>query len=339
MKPCVVIESHIPHVPDELQEYFNVKRVTPEKITPNIVNDADALIVRTRTRCDSSLLGSSCAEFVATATIGTDHLDLRWLADNNITAVSAPGCNAPAVAQYVYASLLRHPALKGSGLQGKTIAVVGVGHVGSIVARWGHSLGMRVLTVDPPRARKGDDGEWVSLRQAVKEADIVTFHTPLSRSGEDKTLDLCSAELMTQMKPGAIIINAARGKIVDETALIHNVESGHLAAPIIDCWTSEPTPRQRLLDLAAVATPHIAGYSWEGKLRATIVCLNALCDHFHKPRLAFPPLADVEGAGRENPTVDEITASYNPLNDTETLRANPSAFESLRNNYNLRHEI
>lgn len=333
-----IIESHIPHVPEALTRHFEIVRLTPDEITPESVSDADALIVRTRTRCDKELLEQSKVQFIATATIGTDHLDLDWLRSRGIATVSAPGCNAPAVAQYIFASLLRHPQLGGE-VEGKSIAVAGVGHVGTIVARWAEALGMNVRLVDPPRQRSAGDLPFVTLDEAVMDADVVTFHTPLTRSGADATYHIGDKRLIDMLKPGAIVANAARGGIVDEAELLKAVESGRLSAPIIDCWESEPRINPRLLESAFVATPHIAGYSAEGKLRATRTVIDALCRHFGTPTLQFPELSDVTGAGADSPTPTEIVTSYNPLTDTMRLRNNPSQFESLRNNYNYRHEV
>lgn len=337
-RPKVVIESHIPAVPDELCRHFDIVRLDPEAITADAVRNADALIVRTRTRCDSALLSGSKVRFVATATIGTDHLDLRWLASNGITTVSAPGCNAPAVAQYVMSSIIRHPLFHGFHA-GRAIAIVGVGHVGTIVSRWAQGINMNVLHVDPPRQRRGDPGQWWSLREAAARAEIITFHTPLTHQGSDATFHLADQNLLSSMRSDALVINAARGGIVDETALLNHIDSGHLEAPIIDCWESEPDINRELLDRAFVATPHIAGYSIEGKQRATMRVVEALCSHFGKPCPSFPPIYDPTGEGELQPKPMDITLSYNPLADTEALRQSPESFETLRNNYNLRHEI
>lgn len=347
MRPRVIIESHIPHVPDSLGEVADVVRLAPDQITPITISEADALIVRTRTRCDRALLAGSQVRFVATATIGTDHLDLQWLSEAGITAVSAPGCNAPAVAQYLFASLLSHSAFADIEIDrrfaGKTIAVIGVGHVGSIVTRWARQLGMKVLPVDPLRAERGESDDshpFVTLEQALPLADIVTLHVPLTDMGRYPTRAMIDARAIASMPQGVVIVNAARGGIVDEQALIEAVRAGHLDAPIIDCWTGEPDISAELLDLCAVATPHIAGYSAEGKLRATQVVTDALCDKFMLPRCEWPRIFDPAGRGAERVTPQMIAGSYAPQRDTEALCEGGSAvFEALRNNYDLRHEV
>lgn len=342
MKPKIIIESHIPSVPDSLGRNAEVVRLDPEAIDAAAVADADALIVRTRTRCDASLLSGSKVKIVATATIGTDHLDLPWLASQGIATVSAPGCNAPAVGQYVMSALLRHPALCPGGdyssLRGKTIAVVGVGHVGTIVARWAVSLGMNVLAVDPPRRLNGDPGEWTELADALPQADIVTLHTPLVKDGEYPTYHLIDETTLRLCRPGAVIVNAARGAVADNAALLEAATSGRIAAPVIDCWENEPRISLPLLAVAATATPHIAGYSREGKLRATRRAVEAVCTHLGIPVPEFPHLDDTTGKGLESVTTEMILGSYDPAVDTAALRADPASFESLRNHYNYRSE-
>ncbi len=342
LKPRIIIESHIPWVPDELSRHADVVRLSPEEITPTTVSSADALIVRTRTRCDSSLLSSSNVKIVATATIGTDHLDLPWLASKGIDFVSAPGCNAPAVAQYVMASLLRHPNLCPQGdysrLHGKKIAVVGVGHVGTIVARWAKSLGMKILAVDPPRQHRGDSGEWYSLSDILPQADIITLHTPLLSQGKWPTFHLIDSSTIELCRQGVVIVNAARGGIVDNQALLEAALNQRISPPVIDCWEHEPNLLLPLLKASAIATPHIAGYSSEGKLRATAMTISAVCRRLGIAWPQFPPLSDPTGIGIETVTPEAILKSYDPTIDTLALKTSPELFEQLRNNYNYRNE-
>ncbi len=348
----IIIESHIPYIGDTLDDLGSVRRLAPEEFTPEAVADADALIVRTRTRCDASLLSGSKVRFVATATIGTDHIDLPWCAANGITTVSAPGCNAPAVAQYVWASLLRLLP----SVEGKTIGIVGLGHVGSIVAAWGFRLGVRVLACDPPRQRR--DGGWntvspyeaggepfVSLAHIAREADIITFHTPLIRSGEDCTFHMASRDLFRSLLRKPIIINAARGAVADNAALVEALKEGLVSAAVMDCWEGEPSISPELLELAAVATPHIAGYSIEGKQRASAACIAALRRFAGQEAVdavgEMPAASTCTDAQDVDPALfgQRILASYDPFADTERLRADKSSFETLRNNYLLRHEV
>lgn len=341
----IIVESHIPYVGNRLDDLGEVVRLAPEYITREAVADADALIVRTRTRCGAPLLDGLAVKFVATATIGTDHIDRVWCASRGIEVHSCPGCNAPGVAQYVWSSVLR---LRDS-VEGAVIGVVGLGNVGSIVARWARRLGVKVLACDPPRERRS--GGWdpanpaaagsepfVSLGRIAREADIITFHTPLTREGEDRTFHIADSSFFASFERKPIFINAARGAVVDTPALVEAIRSGGVSGSVIDCWEGEPAISRELLELASIATPHIAGYSIEGKQRATASCIAAL--------RRFAGAA----AGPDTPIVsppynlampfgERIIASYDPLADTVALRSDPSAFEALRNHYSLRHEV
>lgn len=344
-KPRLIIESHVPCVPEQLGEYFDIERLAPEDFTPDAVADADAMIIRTRTRCDASLLAGSKVRFIATATIGTDHIDRQWCESHGITIASAPGCNAPAVAQYVLASLL---ALMPEGLVGRTIGVVGVGHVGSIVVDWAAQLGMKVLVNDPPRALREPDFQNVPLDRLLAESDVVTLHVPHTVGGDCPTHHLADAELFNAMKPGAVLINSARGPIVKTDDLVAALEQGRISRAVIDCWEGEPHISQRLLELASIATPHIAGYSKNGKIRATMMAVNALCEYFG---IDYRMTADIPAGAAEHVTADAIRQSYNPLADTAALRAGlvsagstpipdfSAHFEKLRNTYHLRPEV
>lgn len=346
----IIIEKNIPFIRGLLDAYAAVEYLAPEDITPAAMRDADALITRTRTRCDASLLSGSACRFIATATIGTDHIDLEYCRNNGVTVANAPGCNAPAVAQYVLASVLSW--LDGKSPVDTTLAVVGVGHVGSIVARWAEGLGMRVLRIDPPRAEaEGNaDATFATLAEAAREADIITFHTPLTRTGRHATYHLADADFFASLRRKPMIINSARGPIVDNVALVNALDADIVDGAVIDCWEGEPHISPELLQRAFIATPHIAGYSREGKIRATVMALNALTAHFGLPTVT-PPEANFNiGYIPEHPSAEAILASYNPFDDTAALRSacisgfdgdtfDASAFEALRNNYNYRTEV
>ena len=330
-----VIESKVPFVRGLLEPYATVEYLDPEQITPDAVADADGLIVRTRTRCDSELLAGSRCSFLATATIGTDHIDLPWCAAHGITVANAPGCNAPAVAQYVLGSVA---AISPKPLGELCIGIVGVGHVGRIVEQWSRSLGMRVMLCDPPRSRAEGGTQWRTLDELAREADVVTFHTPLTTDGPDATMHIADAHFFSKLERRPIIINAARGPVVDTPALIDALDSGQAGAAAIDCWEGEPAIPAGLLERAAVATPHIAGYSREGKWRASRMAIDALTAHFSLPAVALK-----EAAPAAVPcavTAAAVAASYNPLlADTPALKLHPERFEALRNGYALREEL
>jgi erythronate-4-phosphate dehydrogenase len=315
----IIIESHIPFIQGKVEsvghtaEYF-----APEDITPQAVKEADALIVRTRTRCNADLLDGSRVKKIATATIGTDHIDLDYCRSHGIEVHNAPGCNAPAVAQYVLASIAELCA------PGVNIGIVGVGHVGSIVERWAIANGFGVLRCDPPRAAAEGSEGFVTLDEIARRADVVTFHTPL----DSTTRHMADAAFFSSLARRPVVINAARGAIVNTTALIQALGSGKVANAVIDCWEGEPNISAELLKLAKIATPHIAGYSAEGKMRATAMALHAIDSRIS---MALPPVADA-------PTLAAISASYSPLADTAALRSAPEQFEQLRNQYSYRAE-
>lgn len=322
----IVVENRIPYIQGALEQEAHVVYLPAADITADAVRDADALLVRTRTRCDAALLQGSRVRFIGSATIGTDHIDLEWCRDHGITVCNAPGCNAPAVAQWVFAAIghwMRHSGI--ATTHGLTLGIIGVGHVGSIVARWAQQLGFNVLLNDPPR------GIGVPLDELLSRSDIVTVHTPLTRDGQWPTWHLLGGRELASMTRCRLLINAARGGIIDETALLG--WQGDLA---IDCWEGEPMLNLDVLRRAIVATPHIAGYSIEGKQRGTAMMIEALNRHYdwHLP----VPHITAPARGADVVTLDAIMASFDPRRLTVQLQASPTQFESLRNTYPLRHE-
>lgn len=325
----IVADSHIPYL--DLPPYAQVVRL--DTITAADVRDADVLLVRTRTRCDAALLAGSRVRFIGSATIGTDHIDLDYCHSHGITVCNAPGCNAPAVAQWVLASIGHWMAARGIGHTASlTLGIVGVGHVGTIVARWARQLGFTVVLNDPPRQATECSDSFSSLDQVLERSDIITFHTPLTRDGEWPTWHLCDDRFLEKASQCRLLLNAARGSVCHTQALLRY--SGDLA---IDCWEDEPHIQAALLDKAYIATPHIAGYSRQGKQRGTQMIHDALNAHlgWH----IAPIHIDTPARGAEHVTLSGIMTSYNPLTDTAALKADPAAFELLRNHYALRQEV
>lgn len=331
----IIVEANIPYIKGLLETFGEVIYLPAKSIDATAVKDADALFVRTRTRCDSTLLAGSRVKFVATATIGTDHIDLDYCRNAGIEVCNAPGCNAPAVAQYVF-SVIGH-YMNGSPVKGMTLGVVGVGHVGSIIARWGERLGMKVLRCDPPRQRR-EGGEFASLNDIAAKADFVTFHTPLTTEGENLTFHLADKDFFKAVRSCRLLINSARGGVVDETALKAALDEGSVMAAAIDCWEHEPAIDASLLDRLFAGTPHIAGYSKEGKMRATTMALEGFERHFGVT-VAGKPTVEAPLLGADINSIGEAMSSYNPLDDTARLASDLTAFESLRNNYDLRDEV
>ena len=324
-----VIDKYIPFLAEALRgQGVEVVEMVPEEITREAVADAEALFVRTRTRVDSALLQGSRVQFVATATIGTDHLDIPYMEQEGIGWASAPGCNAQAVCDYVEECLTtERPPLAERPLRCPTttlsdrltLGIVGCGHVGSKVKAMAERRGMRVLVSDPPK------GLHTPLEQIAAEADVITFHTPLTRTGAYPTYHLCNAEFLGQCRPGTLIINAARGGVVDEEALL---QSGLPCA--IDTWEGEPDINRDLLRHAWLASYHIAGYSLEGKINASQQVLDAFCRFFQRKAC----IIDKKAVTLHAHSGDSAPGWLQRI--TEQLKAQPEAFEQLRKAYALR---
>ena len=338
----IVIDSYIPYIKGVLDGVAEVTYLPFREITPEAVRDADALVVRTRTRCDGQLLAGSRVKFIASATIGYDHIDAAYCRAHGIGWTNAPGCNALSVVQYVASALSFLSLRRGWPLAGRTLGVVGVGAVGSRVAAWGERLGMRVLRNDPPRARREGCAGFATLQQVCEEADIVTFHTLLNREGEDATYYLGNDAFFRALRRRPVVVNAARGEIVETAALLRALDEGRVADVVIDCWEHEPDVDHTLLDRAALATPHIAGYSADGKANAAMQSVRAVSrffglglDDWMPDGLPAPydidreELADVR---------DFFLRTYDIEADSRRLKEHPEQFEQLRSNYPFRRE-
>ena len=295
------------------------------------VRDADAMIVRTRTRCDERLLGGSRVRFVGTATIGYDHLDTAWLDRAGICWTNCPGCNASSVAQYLRSVLILLARFHGVNLVGTTIGIVGCGHVGTLVCDVALSFGMRVLVCDPPVGASG----YVSLETIEREADIITFHVPLTRDGAYPTYHLADEAFFSRLVRRPFIINTSRGAVVDNGALLRAIDDGIVRQAIVDTWEREPHVDLRLLDRVYIGTPHIAGYSADGKANADNMVLDALCRFFG---VAAPPVVLPPPLPSGFVYTGDPLQLYNPLDDSRRLKAYPDKFEYLRGNYPLRRE-
>ena len=321
----VVIDHKIPYIKKAIEKIADEVVYLPgEAFTPEAVKDADALIVRTRTKCNRELLEGSRVKFIATATIGYDHIDTAYCQEAGIAWTNCPGCNAGSVEQYIHSVLLLLQEKKGLDLQKTTLGIVGVGHVGSRVKRMAETLGMKVLLNDPPRADQGEEG-FVDLQTIIRECDVITFHTPLNREGKYATYHLVNEDLLFSLERIPYIINASRGEVVDTASLLAALAAGRVKAAVIDTWEYEPRISRELMEVAFLATPHIAGYSADGKANATRMSLEALCKFFHIE-------ADFDIVPPEGPQ------DYDPTRDSEWLKAAPGKFEWFRGNYPIRRE-
>ena len=316
----VIIDKGIPFLEGVFPPEIDVHYLSPEQITPEAVRCADALFVRTRTQINKELLQGSNIRFVATATIGFDHIDQDYCREAGIHWVSCPGCNAQAVCDYVEEAI---SSIK-SGENALTIGVVGYGHVGQLVAQMAQKRGYQVLLSDPPL------GIGMSLEQLAPLCDVLTFHTPLTHDGEHPTYHLCDANILRLCKPGTLIINAARGGVIDEQALLSTLNTKHSTLnykTAIDCWENEPNLNQELLKYVDLASFHIAGYSIQGKMNASEMCLRAFCEFFSLPILSINKKAVPLQGDSEPGWLKRIS---------DQLKAAPEHFEQLRKNYPLR---
>lgn len=321
----VIVDNKIPYIKEAINRIADEVVFLPgADFTKEAVKDADALIVRTRTRCNRELLEGTQVKFIATATIGYDHIDTEYCREAGITWTNCPGCNAGSVEQYVRSVLGLLQRKKGLDLKNATIGIVGVGHVGSRVARTAKLLGMRVLLNDPPRADKGESG-FVDLATIARECDVITFHTPLIQEGIYRTYHLVDKDFLFSLKRAPYLINSSRGEVVDTASLLASLAAGKVKDVVIDTWENEPRISRDLLEAAFLATPHIAGYSADGKANATRMSLEALCRFFGME-------VEFEIIPPEGPS------DYDPTRDSEWLKADPEKFEWFRGNYPIRRE-
>ena len=352
----IVADENIPLVGEAFGPMGEVVAVPADTIRPLLVRDAQALLVRSVTPVGPALLDGSAVRFVATATIGVDHVDQEYLRRHGIAFASAEGSNAQSVAEYVFTALAVLAERGGWRLAGKALGIVGVGNIGARVARIAEGLGMTVLRNDPPLACETRDPIYVPI-QTLFDADIVTFHVPLTREGPDATYHMIGDRLLRRLRRDVILLNTSRGSVADTAALKAICAAGRFGALVLDVWENEPNIDLELLKAVDIATPHIAGYSYDGKVNGTRMILEAFCRHFglarawdpsplmpppETPRLRLPPKVDVQQAIRY-----ATRAAYDIEADDARLRAiceKPAEeqspyFKSLRKNYSLRREF
>ncbi len=346
----IVCDNKIPFLRGVLEPYAEVVYLPGKETTAEVVRDADALITRTRTICNEALLKDSSVKVIATATIGFDHIDTSWCERNGIIWRNAPGCNSWSVKQYISSVLVRLADRHDLSLEGMTLGVVGVGNVGSKVARVGRALGMKVLLNDPPRARKEGPEGYVSLEEIVAKSDIITLHVPLSREGEDATWHLFDSGRIASMRPSQILINSSRGPVVDNRALKLALKSRSILAGVLDVWEGEPDLDRELIDLLDITTPHIAGYSADGKANGTAASVRTVSEVLGLPLTDWSPeeipapaqtldfSIDAAFKSRQDVLGEAVLHTYDVLSDSDSLRAAPEKFEKLRGDYPVRRE-
>lgn len=344
----IVVDDKIPFIREAISQISTDVIYKPGiAISPDDIHDADALIIRTRTRCDEALLKGSKVSFIATATIGYDHLDIEYLKRTHITWTNCPGCNANSVGQYIHSCLLLLEKEKGYDLSKTTVGLVGVGHVGHAVIEAIRPLGVQILLNDPPQKealrKAGKPHEFfLKMEELQAKCDIISFHTPLITKGPYPTFHLANKIFFNALKKQPIIINTSRGAVVDNTDVLQALKDGIIRDAIIDTWENEPNINQELLNLIYIGTPHIAGYSADGKANATRMALTALCNHFHLPvtfQIRVPQLPEEELPAPNLTETERALVLYNPHTDSLKLKSHPTMFEELRGNYPLRREF
>jgi len=346
----IVIDDKIPYIRGVFEPVAEVVYLPGSRTTPEVVHTADALITRTRTLCNAKLLEGSSVRFIATATIGFDHIDVDYCKRAGIQWGNAPGCNAGSVEQYIASALLLWAGEKNAPLRGKTLGIVGVGNVGSKIGRLGNILGMRVLLNDPPRERVEGPGAFVSLETIRREADIITFHVPLNMTGEDATYHMVNRIFLSEMGKTPLLINSCRGEVFDTPANTEAIENHVVSGFIADCWENEPEISLRLMNQCFLATPHIAGYSKDGKANGTRMSVQAVSRFFnlgmddwqpHDIEMPERTVVEIDGAGRNGESIlrEAVLATYDIRSDDQALRSNPAGFEKLRGDYPVRREF
>ncbi|MEJ8322220.1 4-phosphoerythronate dehydrogenase PdxB [Kosakonia sacchari] len=346
----ILVDENMPYARDLFSRLGEVKAVPGRPIPVAELADADALMVRSVTKVNGGLLQGTGIKFVGTATAGTDHVDEAFLQQAGIAFSAAPGCNAIAVVEYVFSSLLMLAERDGFALQDRTVGIVGVGNVGGRLQARLEAFGVRTLLCDPPRADRGDDGDFRSLDELVREADVLTFHTPLFKDGPYKTLHLADDALLSRLKPGTILINACRGPVVDNAALLQRLQAGQALSVVLDVWEPEPDLNVDLLNLVDIGTAHIAGYTLEGKARGTTQVFEAFSDFLGKrQQVALDTLLPAPEFGRItlHGPLDQsmlkrlVHLVYDVRRDDALLRkvaGTPGEFDKLRKNYLERRE-
>ena len=310
----IIADAYIPFLIGLLDDVAQVEYLSPAEFTADAVRDADALIIRTRAKCNEALLKGSKVRFIATATIGYDHIDTKYCEENGIVWTNCPGCNADSVNNYIHAAIT---TIFGDSLKGKTIGIIGVGNVGSRVAKMALNLGMKVLLNDPLREAKEGSENFVSLEDIQEKADIITIHTPLNK----ETFHLINDEFLASCKKIPLIINAARGEVCDTASLLK-----YKGEIVLDCWEGEPNINHELLEKVALGTPHIAGYSLDGKANGTRMAAEAVCKFF-----GIEKEIKIEVPGKKD-------IPYYIEGESNALKAHPELFEQFRNNYPIRRD-
>lgn len=354
----IVADENIPFAREVFSQFGEVKTLPSSRIVPGVLRDAEMLLVRSVTKVDARLVEGSRLRFIASATIGTDHVDVDELRSRGIAFAAAPGSNARSVAEYVCAALLVLQERGALSLAGSTIGVIGVGNVGSLVVRMASALGMRVLVNDPPlelasgaaaleKLGRDSPSRFTQLEELLAASDVVTLHVPLTKGGPHPTWHMVGSNFVKRMRRGAVLVNTSRGAVCDPAALKEAVHRGLIM--VIDVWEGEPRIEPELVELSALATPHIAGYSFDGKIAGTRMIYEAACRFLGVgpdwPEGLVPSHGLVVKVLRPHP-LDAVRAAYDIEADDSRFRSalasdgdTSAVFEKLRREYPVRREF
>ena len=346
----IIIDDKIPYIRGAFEDVAEVIYLPGSKTTAEIVRDADAIVTRTRTICNEKLLAGSSVKFIATATIGYDHIDTDYCDAAGIKWTNAPGCNSKSVEQYIASTLMVLAETKKLQLKDLCIGIVGVGNVGSKVAKICEIFGMKVLLNDPPRERAEGPEKFVSLETVKNEADIISLHVPLNTKGEDATFHMGDESFFSALKKKPVLINSCRGEVIKTDAVKKALKTKQISAFVCDCWENEPDLDLELLGMTEIATPHIAGYSKDGKAKGTSMSVQAISDFFGlglnnwQPsgvELPTNPIIEIDGEGMNEQEVfsKAILHTYDIRHDDKLLRLSPEHFEQQRGDYPTRREF
>lgn len=345
----IVADRHIPYVTEAFADLGDITLVEGRGLSRDEVADADILLVRSVTPVTSKLISGTGVKFIASVTSGIEHVDVAYLKEKGIGFSYAPGSNARSVAHYVVAAVL---CLAGSRkLRGRTLGIIGVGNVGGLVRLYAESLGMRCVLNDPPKSRESGKKKYRPLEEVLEASDIVTLHVPLEKQGSDPTFHLVDVAFLLKMKPGSILINTSRGRVIDDGALKKSRE--RLGGLVLDVWYNEPRIDPEMCGMADIATPHIAGYSYDGKVQGTVMIQKAAYGYFRKKSrwdphvLLSEPAGQIDAVTAEDPVSYAVQTAYPIKRDDEAIRRiipldperREEGFDALRTNYPKRPEF
>lgn len=348
----IVADDKIPFLKGVLEPYADIEYLNYKLITNEKIRNVDALLIRTRTKCNSQLLENTNVKFIGTATIGFDHIDTNYCEQKNIKWINAPGCNSSSVMQYLASALIFIAHKKNINLLNKTIGIIGVGNVGSKIEKFANAIGLNVLLNDPPRERIEKSNNFVSLDYILEKADIISFHVPLSYDGIDKTYHIANKNFFEKFNSPKIFINTSRGEVINTSDLKNAINEEKISSLILDVWENEPNIDIDLLNKTDLATPHIAGYSSDGKANGTAIVVNELNKYFNlglkenwypeklpSPNNSSTIIIDCNNKSYQQIFYEAIIHTYSILDDDSRLRSSVETFEEQRANYPTRREF